>query len=292
MAKLRKINDDADLLIDFYKLFREKLKNIYPVKEAEQIFFIIAEGMLGFSKTKALTEHIKLNDKQKNILFSSLDKLARGLPVQYITRQTEFYGCKIHLNNNVLIPRPETEELVSLFISENKLNKPDILDAGTGSGCIAIAVKKNIAGANLYATDISIKALNIARKNAKANGVNANFKKMDLSDRKKWNIFKMKFDYIISNPPYVTESEKKQMRINVLDHEPHQALFVPDDNPFLFYKLLAEFGKTILNDHGKMYLEINENSGHPLLRLFRSFGFDNCRLVKDINGKGRFIVAG
>ena len=201
--------------------------------------------------------------------------------------ETCFYNLTIKTNSHTLIPRPETEELVDHIIKENKGFRGSIIDAGTGTGCIAIALAVNLPEAQVYGFDISEEALKTAEENTALNKAKVDFFKSDILDPD-LSLF-IKTDIIVSNPPYVTESEKKFMDRNVLDFEPHSALFVPDKDPLVFYRALIKLSKIILNPGGKLYFEINENMGSRLLKLLYSNGYGNTEIIKDLNGKDRII---
>jgi len=213
--------------------------------------------------------------------------LKKHVPIQYILGETEFYGLPFRVNDSVLIPRPETEELVDWIRSENNRNEAlNILDIGTGSGCIAIALKHEFPNAAVEAFDISDKALETARSNAGLNKLDVEFSKVDIlnvaDQSKKWDI-------IASNPPYIPELEKSEIEANVLEHEPHLALFVPDNDPLLFYRHIALFAKKQLNPNGKLYFEIHRDYGKECMELLASLGFSEIELRKDISGNNRMI---
>ena len=213
--------------------------------------------------------------------------LETGKPIQYILGQTSFYNCTIKVNNQTLIPRPETEELVDLLIKENSGFSGRITDIGTGSGCIAIAIKKNLQTAELTGIDVSDGAIKMAAKNARLNNVKVSFIKTDI----------LKIDpdsmppaeIIVSNPPYVLESERQYMKKNVLDFEPPVALFVPDEDPLLFYRAIVNLSQKILSPLGKIYFEINENKGREICAMLESTGYSEVKIVNDINGKERIV---
>jgi release factor glutamine methyltransferase len=215
------------------------------------------------------------------------NELKTGRPIQHIFGKTSFYGCLIKINNETLIPRPETEELVDLIIRENPMFNGRITDIGTGSGCIAIALAKNLPDAQITGIDISEGALLLAKKNAQMNKVHVSFIKADIlnSNQKP----KYPAGLIVSNPPYIRESEKQFMNKNVLDFEPHKALFVPDNDPLMFYRSILDSSKRILLPGGKIYFEINESMGKEMCDLFVTYGFSGISLNKDINGKDRII---
>ncbi|MEO8796210.1 MAG: peptide chain release factor N(5)-glutamine methyltransferase, partial [Daejeonella sp.] len=227
-------------------------------------------------------------------LISILDELKTGKPLQYILGETEFYDLPFKVNPSVLIPRPETEELVDWIIKDllsRKQTKPEILDIGTGSGCIPIALKKNIPEAKVSAIDISGAALETAIKNSVLNKVEVKFHLHDILNTESGFFNDSEFDIVVSNPPYVTLSEKNLMHQNVLEHEPHLALFVDDNDPLIFYKAITKFASAHLKKDGVLYLEINENLGGETVSLLKGFGFKNVELRKDLPGKDRMIRA-
>lgn len=268
---------------------KKSLSGIYPDIEITSLTRLIIEHVTG------LPLPIFLSDKNKKILAEHeliIDKIVSRLllfePIQYILGETEFYGLPFVVNKDVLIPRPETEELVDLVISENNRAKKSLLDIGTGSGSIAIALKKYLPDSNIEAWDFSEPALKVAKLNAKRNGVEVLFCIVDvLKDYPGSRIF----DVIISNPPYVMDSEKKEMSRNVLDYEPHSALFVPDENPLLFYVRIADIARKILNKGGKLYFEINRAKGDELCKMLVSKKFREVVLKKDIFGNDRIVQA-
>ena len=245
-----------------------------------QHFWKISANDLYINKQKTL-------NKNCNTDFAhALYLLQQHTPLQYVLGKAEFYGLSFSVDENVLIPRPETEELVDWIISENQ-NATNIIDIGTGSGCIAIALAKNIKTAKLYAVDKFEKTIIKASYNAKNNNVDINFFCNDILTET--NFTQIKFDCIVSNPPYVRECEKKQMTKNVLDFEPHSALFVPDNDPLKFYAAIADFAKTNLVEHGKIYIEINENLSVETQDVFKQKGFKHLELRNDLNGKNRMM---
>ena len=288
MAKFTKIPTDIITMRDYFRYFMDQLSAIYMAKEAESIFYILLEDLLGISKADLYTKSIIPGRKESSILKKALLKLLDHMPIQYVTGKTIFYGCPIILNKSVLIPRPETEELVSLFINENKKKNPSVMDIGTGSGCLAIAIKKSIPGAKVYGTDVSEKAMVLARDNAKLNQVEVVIFRLNILSKKLRSKGMPFLDYIISNPPYVIESEKKHMDKNVTKYEPASALYVPDDHALMFYEAIADFGKMNLVRGGEIYVEINESLGEEIKNLFILSGYKNVKVLQDMSGKDRF----
>ncbi|MCW3784856.1 peptide chain release factor N(5)-glutamine methyltransferase [Plebeiibacterium sediminum] len=268
-------------------LFQSELKEIYAQEEIRNFIALIFDYKLSYSKVDLL---MKQEDELAAdiILFceEALEKLKNHIPIQYIFGETEFYGLKFNVNPAVLIPRPETEELVHWIIEDCKTPDPEMLDIGTGSGCIPITLKKNIPDAKVKGWDISDEALTTARSNAALNNVMVDFCKQNALELKDVN---EAFDIIVSNPPYVLEKEKELMHDNVLNNEPHLALFVPDNQPLLFYHAIAEFAKSNLKPSGKLYFEINEAFGDETVEMMEQLGFENIVLKKDLFGKDRMV---
>lgn len=264
---------------------------IYPLEKEERIAIakILLEDKYGLSKSQLLTETgftISMEELNRDIA-----ALNAGVPVQQLVGFTYFLGHKINVNTNVLIPRPETEELVSILLQE--FIKPEaslkILDIGTGSACIPISLKKALPHAQVFAWDVSKKALEMARTNASNNKVNITFKEVDIL--KVGEYFQEPLDLIVSNPPYVRELEKSEMSEHVLDHEPHLALFVHDDQPLIFYQKIASFAFRNLKKGGLLAFEINSALGNETQSEVKKVGFQHLELRKDIFGKDRFIFA-
>jgi release factor glutamine methyltransferase len=231
----------------------------------------------------------KINTEVEKKIMAALDKVLLKIPIQYILGETEFYGRKFFVNKNVLIPRCETEELVDLVIKENHFTKTNILDIGTGSGCIAISLDCELPDTIVYAIDISPDALKVAVKNCNYNKANVLFAEYDILGNSKFP-YDIKFDTIVSNPPYIRMSEKKYMHDNVLKYEPHIALFVEDSSPLVYYDACLRFAENYLSNKGEIYVEINEFLGEEALALFHNYEFD-ANLIKDISGKNRIIKA-
>ncbi len=277
------------------------LSEIYDEREAANIADMVIEFVTGLRKIdRVLDKQFLLNEEQNVKLKSCLVDLLKHKPVQYILHEAWFAGMKFYVDENVLIPRPETEELVELIAKEvdSGLLTDDsltftVLDIGTGSGCIAIALKKKSSIINrqfsISAIDISENALNIAKKNAIENKMEIYFFQTNILDENEWKQF-VKFDIIISNPPYIKQSEQVSMGENVLKFEPHLALFVADEDALIFYKKIAAFGLRHLNKNGKLFFEINENLGNEICELLENSGYKNIELKKDMQGKNRFVV--
>lgn len=268
---------------------------LYGETEAGQMIRMLFEHFCGISGTSlALHKNDFLPPGQYERLQEALLQLSDHVPLQYILGRTWFYNLSFEVNPAVLVPRPETEEMVDLIVTgasqsvvSGNLN---LLDIGTGSGCIAVALKKSLPLWHVSACDISEEALQVARRNADYSGTSINFFKADILRWKEW-ADSGSYQLIVSNPPYVRESEKSQMQQNVLDHEPSLALFVPDDDPLVFYRAIAEFAASQLMHHGKLYLEINENQGLEVMKLLNSWRFADIELRKDFRGKDRFAIA-
>ena len=283
--------------------FNETLKTIYPITEIDSFFFLLLEEYLGFRRVDiVLKSDFKITQETLNLLQSATKQLEQEIPLQYIIGKTEFYGLPFVVNKHVLIPRPETEELVAWVVSESSRFKTfntstkqttdkkqlKILDIGTGSGCIPISLKKQLPFAKISAIDISKEALTVAKKNAVLNNVDIHF---ILQDILKTVALDQHYDIIISNPPYVRELEKKELKNNVLKNEPHVALFVENDNPLIFYAKIAELAKNYLNKNGLLFFEINQYLGTETIDLVNKKGLKNIQLKKDMFGNDRIVVA-
>lgn len=266
----------------------DELKDLYRQNEINAIAGIIIKSATGLEKLHQLydPDHV-VTAEQSLLIITMCKELKTGRPLQYILGETSFFNCTIKLNNSTLIPRPETEELVDLLIRENSGYNGRIIDIGTGSGCIAIALAANLPQSLVTGIDISAEAVSIAIKNAVLNTVNVNFIKADLFDIDPVSLNKA--GIIVSNPPYVLNSEKKFMNNNVLDFEPHTALFVPDSDPLLYYRAILKLSEKILPGSGKIYFEINESMGRLISMLLESFNYSGIMIIKDINGKDRII---
>ncbi len=276
------------------KILRSALNTIYDQREASNISNLLLEKLTGFSRPERMIHKDNvLTEIQSTYLEKNIDKLLQHSPIQYIINESWFAGIPFYVDENVLIPRPETEELVELILENShnsSLKAPSILDIGTGSGCIAISIEKKLPESDVYALDISKKALEIATKNAVSNNALVHFLEADILDFHPAATFP-KFDIIVSNPPYITQSESLIMQPNVLQYEPHKALFVPDDDPLLFYKAIAVFALQHLKRPGRLYFEINELMSEQVAALLRSKGFTTVEIKKDMQQKNRMVSA-
>ncbi|MBL7738090.1 MAG: peptide chain release factor N(5)-glutamine methyltransferase [Chitinophagaceae bacterium] len=269
-----------------------ELKSIYEEGEASAISDWIIEYLTGIKRTdRSFHREKSLSHEQEARLEEITQRLMTHEPIQYVLNEAWFCGLKFYVDKNVLIPRPETEELVEWVIANCKfpVDKLSILDIGSGSGCIPIALKRKLRKAEVQSCDVSPAALDVAKENAAALGVDVHFFLLDFLNAGQRNTLPS-FDIIISNPPYVPEKDKAQMQHNVLNFEPHTALFVPDNDALIFYKAIAEFGKTHLRENGTIYMEIHEGAGETVSGLFISNGY-RVELKKDMQGKERMIRA-
>lgn len=265
-----------------------RLSSIYPLNESKEMILRLAEDYLSLSRPQLLMAYENsFEDYFKDDFEALVLRLLNYEPIQYVVGYVDFYGCRFKVTPDVLIPRPETEEIVDMIVADWERKSAKLIDLGTGSGCIAISLAKALGDSDVMAVDISDRALAIAKENARNSSVAVKFV---LSDLRTFHIFD-KFDVIVSNPPYVMESEKVQMRNNVLEHEPHLALFVSDTDPLEFYRSIAEFASTNLNPNGKVYMEINQQFGNETAKLFKDVGM-NAIVRKDMFGVDRFVVAG
>ncbi|WP_318640999.1 peptide chain release factor N(5)-glutamine methyltransferase [Flavobacterium ardleyense] len=277
------------LLRDFRTKFRESLSSIYDLQEVDSFFYLILNNFHQMSRVDlALKPDFEIDEleiqKWKNII----NQLQLQKPIQYILGETEFYGLRFKVNSSVLIPRPETEELVDWILknNSNKSKQLRILDIGTGSGCIPITLAKNLNNSEVSAVDISRDALKVAEVNAEINKVKVNFIEMDILKTTKLS---ETYDIIVSNPPYVRELEKQEMHKNVLEFEPHIALFVEDEDPLLFYLKITQLASKSLSEGGQLYFEINQYLGERMVQLLSDYKFRDIEIRKDIFGNDRMI---
>jgi release factor glutamine methyltransferase len=309
----------SNKIADVVRFFRDELKNTYEKDELETFIAYCFEEYLNLKRADIfLNFDVTISESELLKFNFAIKDLKQHKPIQYIFGNADFYGLKFIVNKHVLIPRPETEELVELIISRTKKEESrlenqeqgttgqepraknqdvahlashiSILDIGTGSGCIPVALKKNLPLAKVYGLDISVEALEVAKQNAEMNNVDVEFFQHDiLSATCQLPDPDLKFDIIVSNPPYICVSEKQKMQNNVLDHEPHLALFVNDSDPLLFYRSIADFALKNLKQNGELYFEINQALGPETKLLLEKKGFKNVVLVKDINNNNRIL---
>jgi len=269
-----------------------KLRTIYSETEASQATDWIMEHLTGSKKAERMIyKNAEITGQEETQLKKYAEQLMQHEPLQYVLHEAWFCGLKFYVDNNVLIPRPETEELTEWVITNCKfpIDALSILDIGTGSGCIPIALKRKLRKADVWSCDISVAALQVAKKNAETIGVDVNFLLLDFLNENE-RVQLPSFDIIISNPPYVPQKDKQQMQPNVLNYEPHIALFVPDNDALTFYRAIAQFGKKHLNPNGVIYAEIHEELGKDVLNVFNSSGYE-VDLKNDMQGKERMVKA-
>ncbi len=278
-------------LLELKNLFQKELGSLYSESEIDTIFFWIAEKILdkpaSMLKLALNEEWFEFEENRKRFLFQLME-LKNHKPVQYVLGETEFYGLKFFVNENVLIPRPETEELIEWILNDNLNFKGKIIDIGTGSGCIPVTLKKHFLNAEIHALDLSEKALEVAQNNAGFHQtaiqfIHTDFLKMNFDDLPM-------FDIIVSNPPYIAQTEKNSMDKNVAEFEPASALFVPNENPLIFYERIIELANEKLNPNGKIYVEINQNLARETEELFKN-NFKFVELRKDISVNFRMVKA-
>ncbi|RIV32921.1 peptide chain release factor N(5)-glutamine methyltransferase [Flagellimonas lutimaris] len=306
------------LLKEIKDIFHKELDELYPKEEIDSFFYSCIEHYLKLERfILAIQPGLTLTKEEEQPLFEALAHLKLEKPLQYILGTTHFMDLELQVNENVLIPRPETEELVQWILDDISSEKSDIrhqktevrnqpnekdtenlipppltiLDIGTGSGCIAIALAKNLPDAKVYALDVSEEALEVAQKNAESNGVDIGFMHQDIFNPELELESELHFDIIVSNPPYVRELEKKEINKNVKDFEPDTALFVSDEDPLVFYKAIMGFSENNLNENGSLYFEINQYLGEETKALFNTRNFSEIELRKDIFGNDRMLKA-
>ena len=286
---------------------RQQLILMYDEREATSIASMVMENVTGLTRIDRLTKKDEpLVVHQLYHLTEVVQRLGQHEPIQYVLGECFFHGLKLYVNNHVLIPRPETEELVEWIINDVKTSGKNVfqrkegeadettqlkvLDVGTGSGCIALALKKAMPKAEVWGCDVSDEALNVARRNGAQLDIRVDFQGINFLDESQQRSLPT-VDIIVSNPPYVPEKDKATMQPNVLAHEPHAALFVPDDDALIFYKTLALFGHKRLYENGCIYIEISENAAKETVRIFKEAGYNNVEIKKDMQGKDRMIKA-
>ncbi len=273
--------------------FIQALSSVYEEGEAESFFYLILEAKQQLKRIDlALQPDLTFTEVELVVWNSILEDLKKEIPIQYLLGKTSFYGLDFEVNENVLIPRPETEELVEWMLQDcakrEATNDFSILDIGTGSGCIPISLKKQLPQAKVSAIDVSEKALEVAKGNAKLNGVEVNFILQNILETAD---LLESYDVIVSNPPYVRNLEKQEIKNNVLEYEPHLALFVADDDALIFYRKIGALALKSLRPNGKLFFEINQYLGKETVDLLKDLGFQNVELKKDIYGNDRMILA-
>jgi release factor glutamine methyltransferase len=294
---------------ELYKDFVEQLKTIYEEREAANISDWVFESIANSKRAdRIINKEKEIDSSDVEKLNDALQKLLQHQPVQYILGEAWFYKMKLRVNEHVLIPRPETEELVEWVVEEirnqeseisrpgrpgrtgnKEIEKFTILDVGTGTGCIAVALKKELHGAAVFAIDVSEEALSVARENSQDQNVKIDFLQLDFLNENLWASLPA-FDIIISNPPYIPENEKTKLAKNVVEHEPHVALFVDDNDPFIFYRKIGAFAGTHLNEKGKVFVEVHEEYANEVQQIFAGEGFTTV-IKKDMYGRERMIKA-
>ena len=304
----------SNLVRDCRRYYAGELEKIYGSDEANALIMILLEHYFGINRVKmALDPELRLSESEMLTLHFAVKELLKNRPIQYILGETEFCGMRFFVDENVLIPRPETEELVNQLISQFEVTSLEfgvnsspsfrpkrsgvekspikILDIGTGSGCIAISIAKLLKDSVVTAVDVSEKALEVAKKNAEANNVNVRFILDDILNPQNHELTDNQYDIIVSNPPYVCESEKSEMRANVLDFEPSSALFVSDNDPLIFYRKILEFAQIHLKTNGEVWFEINEKFGEEMINFCHEKGFKNAEIIKDFRERDRVLRA-
>ena len=292
----------SNLVRDCRRYYVGELEKIYDSDEANALIMILLEHYFGIDRVKiAIEPELRLSESEMLTLHFAVKELLKNKPIQYILGETEFCGMRFFVEDSVLSPRPETEELVNQLIRQfevwslefevNSSPSLRILDIGTGSGCIAISLAKLLKNSVVTAVDVSEKALEVAKKNADANDINVRFLLDDILNPQNPELLNNQFDIIVSNPPYVCESEKSEMRDNVLDYEPSSALFVTDNDPLVFYRKILEFAQKTLKPDGEVWFEINEKFGNEMKNLCLEMGFKNAEIIKDFRERDRILRA-
>lgn len=278
------------IIKEYRTYFLEKLAPVFDMMEAENFFAITLEELKGWKRIDlAMNPDYEMTGEEIEKWNSILLKLEAQRPIQYIFGKAHFYGLEFKVNENTLIPRPETEELVEWIIKDSQNERGlKVLDIGTGSGCIAISLAKNLDGAEVSAIDVSEKALTVARENARQNEAVVNFHLINILEAE---MLPHKYDIIVSNPPYVRHLEKAEIKPNVLEHEPHLALFVEDDDPLLFYRKIARLAQIHLKPDGRLFFEINQYLGPETVDMLKAEGFKHIVLRKDLMGNDRMVLS-
>jgi len=274
------------LVNDTIFFIKKELSTLYEKYEVESFVSLLLEHFAGIDTAhRLMADSMAIDAAQAESIADAVRRLKAYEPIQYILGTVHFYGLTLQVDRRALIPRRETEELVETIIGMCR-GASDVLDVGCGSGCIAVSLAKNLPDANVTAIDVSGEAIELAKTNAETNGVNINFYRTNILEE--WTDSKT-YDLIVSNPPYVTHKEKSDMKPNVLDYEPHGAIFVDDDDPLLYYRAVSEFARTHLDVGGSLFFEINRAYGNDIARLLMEMGFGEVEIMKDIAGNDRFI---
>ena len=271
-------------------IINKRLSALYPSEELRELIRWIMEEVVGIPPYRLLLGDDVISEDQRVKIFNIVKRLENQEPIQYILGETSFCSMPFHVDSNVLIPRPETEELVKMVAQDMNEKKVRILDIGTGSGCIAVSLAKLLPHANVTAVDVSAEALKIASSNALLNQVHIHCICQDILTDEADKVLDQ-YDCIVSNPPYIMNKEQESMDSRVLDYEPHLALFVPDNDPLMFYRRIVQLGKSHLIKGGMLYFEINEQCGPEMLDLVRGEGYSNVELLLDYFGKDRMLKA-
>ncbi len=276
-----------------YKHYSGALTKLYDEQEAKTLAKMVFQEVMHINPAQLLSEPLRLLTESEILaLHFTFKELLKGKPLQYITGKAYFKGLELKVEPGVLIPRPETEELVDLVLNDFKTTQRiRIMDVGTGSGCIAVSLAKALIDAKVFAVDVEAKALSLARLNAEKYRVNIECINLDILNSETWYTLPSPIDGVVSNPPYVLASERSIMHTNVKDFEPPEALFVPDENPLIFYKAIGKAAMRIIRPQGKLYFEINEKMGKQVAQLLFEEGYHNVLVMKDYRGKDRFVVA-
>jgi release factor glutamine methyltransferase len=283
----------SEIIPDSSKKLLQYVINNITIDESDQekqsLAYIIIDELFNINKSEIITDRsINISKSQGKELKTFIERINKNEPIQYILEEAEFYGRKFNVAQGVLIPRNETEELVDLIIKDSKEKKIKFLDVGTGSACIPITLIKELKLNKGYAIDFDPRVIKIARQNATRHNVDIDFLMIDILTER---IPVIGLDVLVSNPPYITESEKVLMKPNVLNYEPNTALFVSDEDPLIFYQKIATAGRECLKDEGRLYFEINERFGNQVAQLLENEGYKNIEIIQDINGKDRIVKA-
>ncbi len=285
------MNTSKKTVSNIVSKIKVNLRDSYPDYEIQNFIYLIFEYLLNYTKIDIHNNGNRIISKKIELQINKIiNDLKKNKPIQYIFKKTEFYGLTFRVSPDTLIPRQETEELVAWIIKENIKKKCSILDIGTGCGCIAIVLAKNLTSSNIEAFDISRKAIGVAKINARIHRASIKLFQYDILKHETTKL-KRNYDIIVSNPPYIRESEKSTMPGNVLYYEPHKALFVPDDDPLIFYRAIAKFGLHNLKDKGILYLEINEALAQQVTEELSKHKYEKIIVRKDIRGKDRIVQA-